>query len=81
MSVSCVPLSYHPTGAVSKHGACGYRGRRGAGPIHADRGGVRLIVDLLHRLHLFAFAVPVFPGNQLVVFEGCFCLPLAVVKK
>ena len=58
-----------------------YRGRRGAGPIHADRGGVRLIVDLLHRLHLFAFAVPVFPGNQLVVFEGCFCLPLAVVKK
>jgi len=46
-----------------------------------DRGGVRLIVDLLHRLHLFAFAVPVFPGNQLVVFEGCFCLPLAVVKK
>jgi len=31
--------------------------------------------------NLFAFAVPIFAGNQLFVFEGCFFLPLGVVKK
>ncbi len=61
------PTTPHPQSASGERGQ------------HADLSGVRLLPGLVLRLNLFAFAVPVFGGDQLAVFEGCFCRLLAIL--
>ena len=60
----------------SGQGSC--VGIRASTGLVATGGGVGLLDGLFQRLNLFAFAVPVFPGNNFTVFEGSFQRLLSV---